>query len=223
MSIENKKKLILAFQGNAISKIIGRNRDPESILDSLASFDPTKNAKYLQWLVNQFVNRKLIEEDFYKMKDLLTLFEQKKKFLSESNIHCYDVHSLEDALSPFVKIEFGDFKPAGSYRVLLNSKEEDFFVVELLDKEAAVAFGAGTNWCTAAKEHNAFDNYKDGLMVLIHNKRKWQFHFKSSQFMDEKDRSISKKDISLLSKIPSYKAWLNDMCIKYYSPLEKYL
>ena len=57
---------------------------------------------------------------------------------------------------------------------------------------AAKWFGKGTKWCTAADKDNMFDYYnKRGLLYIVFwNGKKYQLHFESMQFMDERDQKI---------------------------------
>lgn len=77
--------------------------------------------------------------------------------------------------------------------------EDDTWVVVVPQtKEASCYYGAGTQWCTAAKEYNYFDSYnKEGKLYININKKtkkKFQFHVESSQFMDETDSQIDLRD-----------------------------
>jgi hypothetical protein len=226
----NKISLIQHFQGHRIDeqlkKLASSNvkcpDDASMIIGGLIEADPSKNAKYLQWLVNQFIEHELLPEDFYKMNDLLTRFEDNKKHLEQKNIHCYNHRQLFDALEQYRKIESTVVVPAGQYKVLFDDPEEKFLAVELLDKEAALAFGKGTQWCTAHPEHNAFENYKEGLICVIYGERRWQLHYKSSQAMDENDRSLrdNKSDIDLLSGSKTYKKFIEYMIERYYTFLK---
>lgn len=52
-----------------------------------------------------------------------------------------------------------------------------------------------TRWCTAAKKDNMFDEYnKEGPLYIILHKptnRRWQFHLRGQQFMDERDNDTN--------------------------------
>jgi hypothetical protein len=67
-----------------------------------------------------------------------------------------------------------------------------------------------------------FNHYHDqGDLIIIIAKigekiRKWQLHYESNQFMDERDQEISQADIKLLSKIPEYTEFLNTLIKKHY-------
>ncbi len=76
------------------------------------------------------------------------------------------------------------------------------------DETAACYYGQGTRWCTAAKNNNYFSHYsKQGdLYILLpkqpeYNGEKYQLHFQSSQFMDEKDNSV-KLDTIISQRFP---------------------
>ena len=62
---------------------------------------------------------------------------------------------------------------------------------------AACYYGQGTRWCTAAKKDNMFEEYNSrGEMYIIipknptHSGEKYQLHFATNQYMDEKDEEI---------------------------------
>ena len=68
----------------------------------------------------------------------------------------------------------------------------DYMVLIPKDAAAATYFGTNTNWCTTT---NMFDYYNDKgpLFIILRrsDSRRWQFHFESQQFMDERDHSIN--------------------------------
>jgi hypothetical protein len=61
---------------------------------------------------------------------------------------------------------------------------------------AACALGKGTDWCTAAPGLGYYQNYanEDQLIIFINKKdpeEKYQFHYKSGQFMDKNDIGLN--------------------------------
>ena len=70
-------------------------------------------------------------------------------------------------------------------------ESDKLLVIQPLTKRAAIKYGSGNKWCNAGKKNNMFDNYnKDGPIYIIVTKqdnKKYQLHFESGQFMDEKD------------------------------------
>jgi hypothetical protein len=91
-------------------------------------------------------------------------------------------------------------------------------------EEAACLYGAGTKWCTAAKDNNQFKHYDDQgpLMIILatigDKQRKFQLHYETDAFMDERDQAIGAKDKAALSKIPAYGEFLNKLIKKHYTP-----
>lgn len=93
-------------------------------------------------------------------------------------------------------------------------EDDKWLIIIPHTEEAACYYGANTRWCTAAKEDNMFDYYNnDGpLYINIYKpkNRKYQFHFESSQFMDEEDEPIQ------LNELPWTEGALN-----YYKSINK--
>jgi len=76
-------------------------------------------------------------------------------------------------------------------------------IYALHNKGAACKFGKGTEWCTAAPGQNYFEEYyePDDPLFYFEDKEnlggfngRWQIHFGSEQFMDERDREIDDED-----------------------------
>jgi hypothetical protein len=71
------------------------------------------------------------------------------------------------------------------------------------NKGAACELGKGTDWCTAAPGLDFYEKYhsdEDPLFIFINKKdpsEKYQFHYKTNQFMNSKDESILGKEIFL--------------------------
>lgn len=177
-------------------------RKPDEIIDHLATnADPTKNKKFTQWIVGQYKKKTIRQEDSPRIKTALNNFSKHKSKLDLKDINSYkSLNDLEDAVGPHLD------KPASKKEEIRNIKsdgadlihsENGLTVHRLKNKEAACYYGAGTKWCTAADEYNQFDNYhKDGpLYVVQHGGRKYQFHFESNQFMDEKDSPVDLHDM----------------------------
>lgn len=75
----------------------------------------------------------------------------------------------------------------------------DIKVVEPHTEKASCFFGINTKWCTAGKNRNAFDSYnaRGPLYIVLIKKtnERYQFHWKTKQFMDEQDRSINPNEL----------------------------
>ena len=113
----------------------------------------------------------------------------------------------------------------GASEAELVYEDEYVRIYHLLTEAAAIYYGRGTRWCTAAKKNNMFDDYnKDGpLYVLIpknpkHDGEKYQlffdFHHEESdcsedspqQFMDEKDEEVLMDDLRKV--FPKFPDWV---------------
>jgi hypothetical protein len=98
----------------------------------------------------------------------------------------------------------------------------DFKVYVPETKESACYYGKGTKWCTAADNDNMFDHYnnKGKLYVIMagtgENIKKFQLHFESEQFMNDKDAEITNAQIKYLSGFPKYKEFLEMLIEEHY-------
>jgi len=95
-------------------------------------------------------------------------------------------------------------------------EDEDVLVIIPLTENASCKYGKGTRWCTAAKKENMFDEYtkidpetgeKQRLYILIpknpkHPGEKYQVHFESKSYMNEKDENVS---IRIFERFPKLK------------------
>ena len=162
----------------------------------------------------------LFFEDLYKVKEDLIKFERFKNQLpvDKRDINKLTSDELYDLVKDFslekattTKAERKDAKyshPGGSFEV----ETPNYVITKItrtdeLGKEAACFYGGQnkeTRWCTSAPGLSYFERYiKDGPLYQIYDKNsepskdtglptnRWQFHFKSSQFMDKDDRSIN--------------------------------
>lgn len=196
-----------------------------AVIDHLASHDPTHDNgnKHTEWMVNQYKKGHMRLEDGPRIGQALKDFHQAKPHLADKDLNSYTLNTnnepkkkdLHDAIAPHL----GKLSGKAQARVekhegaeLVHS-EGDTTVHKLKTKAAACHYGKGTQWCTAADHDNMFDQYhKEGPLYVAQTKekspiapggvvhRKYQFHFQSGQFMDEKDRPVEPKH--LLQKHP---------------------
>jgi len=173
--------------------------DTNSVLSSLEDMDPTKNKQYVQWLVKQYIKKLFRLEDGNRVKQVLVDFDKLKPRLPEKDINRFTFHELESQIDKVLNPELNS----------TDSKEGNFEVPEDAEvlysgplgqltspktEEAACELGKGTKWCTSSKENNMFSRYNEKGKLYIWRDRdgsKYQFHFKTSQFMDAKDKEIS--------------------------------
>jgi hypothetical protein len=85
--------------------------------------------------------------------------------------------------------------------------DDQIRVIHPADEAAACYYGQGTQWCTAASKNNMFSHYaEDGELYILIPKQpkyageKYQLHFESSSFMNERDISIDM--VELFKRFP---------------------
>jgi hypothetical protein len=98
--------------------------------------------------------------------------------------------------------EYLDAETPGAVEVFRD--DDEWRIYALHNKGAACKFGKGTEWCTAAPGMNYFEDYyePDDPLFYFENKEnldgyfngRWQIHFGSEQFMDERDHEIDEAD-----------------------------
>ena len=218
------QKLVAAAEKDASMK----EKEPEKIAAVLAEFDPTPNKKALSFIAKLYVNGAIRAEDKKKINSSIELFYKVVNKLKNKDLMSYkNLNDLYDALAPFEDND-KDALSARQQKKLAKSDAEklidtpDFKVIIPKTEEAARYYGANTKWCTAADDDCMFDHYnaQGPLFVIIAGEgakaRKFQLHYESGQFMDERDVELSSSDIAYLSKFPQYKEFLEHLIDKHY-------
>jgi hypothetical protein len=184
--------------------------DPAEVLDHLLSrvelADPTKNKQYVPWIIRTYVNNPSFkfEDAISKVGEPLTKFYklvQKKQIPAPNN----DIGRIKD-LAGLVQVvdQFPDVEDVQQERGDAKEiyKDADLRIIKPADQTAACYYGQGTRWCTAAQNNNMFNTYaeKGELYIIIptkpaHRGEKYQFHFETKQFMDEKDRRANLSEL----------------------------
>ena len=178
---------------------LAKHRNASDIIDHFASkADPTSKKVYTSWIIGQYKKKNIRQEDAPRIHKALSDFAAHKAKLANKDINSYKtLSSVEDVVEPHLgsttskREEKREIKHAGAD---LIHDSPTLSVYKLKTKEAACHYGAGTKWCTAAKSDNRFDGYNErGQLFVINHKdtgQKRQYHFKSNQFMDEKDNPV---------------------------------
>lgn len=188
------------------------NKLEEDIFYQLIKLDPSYNqdnpnkmGKYGKWIINLYLNKNLKLEDLYKVTDYLKYFIKYYNRIPNKDINIYKtLPDLYDAISEFKEAEENgeDIATSKSDEIRrIKSESEVFYedskwlVIIPRSQEASCYYGKGTQWCTAAeRSNNMFDKYaSEGDLYINIDKetgRKYQFHFESSSFMDERDYEI---------------------------------
>ena len=212
--------------------------DEEKVIAYLMSMDPNNRQSYTVWLVTRYLQGDYLLEDAARLKEHLTVFDQVKQRLPNKDILKYRVADLHDAIQPFLKNEAPPtarseeqelarrMHQPDQAKILYN--DADLKVLVPLTKEASCYFGRNTQWCTAAKVNNYHDYYSNQgpLVVILFKKenRRYQFHFESRQFKDERDAEIDKGALlrahPILMRIigeDKFLPWLGDIGIGLFS------
>lgn len=180
------------------------------VFHHLQNADPSRKKIYLQWVINMYVlNEAYVVpshfplEDCYKVRDALELFDANKHHLPVNRRdinHLKTVNQLYDLVEPFAQQEVISnneverrkkqaFFDEGQAEIVYESK--NVTIITPKTREAAQYFGRGTRWCTSARDHNYFDQYASEGPLYILLPMKWQFHFETESFMDERDERLN--------------------------------
>lgn len=204
-------------------------------LIQLAEIDPTKNKQYLNWIVDRYAENDFYYEDADRVQMVLSAFNRVFHTLEEKerNIFNYPKLSvLEDAMEKFMDGEVDDIMSnrekiriaKQNSKKFINTKRFKVIIPEC--KEAAAYYGYGTRWCTNTSDEKStiFEGYhkKGPVYIIIADDRKFQLHYESSQFANEKDDTPNEEDIKFLSQFEQYKEFLEYLIDKHYiQPIER--
>ena len=189
----------------------------DSFIESFENADPTPNKEYVQWMVRKFVDPKnLVKYEDYMgqlpayLKKFHKLKQRRMIDNPRNDINRYDnVPDFMNVVDEYPDPESGQaLSNKGSATTYYEDK--DLRVIEPHDQQAACYYGQGTRWCTSATVgKNMFTRYYDkGPLYIIVPKQpayegeKYQFHFATNSFMNEKDQSIKGKEKELVERYP---------------------
>lgn len=230
--MEGRADFLLQQRANHIQQAYERDtgRKPENlsareVIDLLNQIHP----KYIVWITNQYIRGQFKLEDADRLRGDIQTFDKIKQKLPNKDLNSYkSLTELYDAIESVTDIrskreQKAAIKHEGAKAII---DHPNFKVFKLLTHEAACHYGANTKWCTASKNNSGtFDDYANqgDIFVIIakdpntNKDRKFQLHFESNQFMDERDQSLGKKDIKFLSSFPEYKIFLEHLIQKHHS------
>lgn len=203
-------------------------KDAGELVDQLLKIDPTPKKIFAVFLSNMYIKNQFRLEDAKRITNELVEFLRVKSKLENKDISSYKtLDDLYDALEPFkekkVVTKAAEIKNIKKdVEKLIDTKE--FKVIIPKTEAAAKFYGANTKWCTASDEDNMFDNYNEQgkiYIIITHRNdkdRKFQLHYESDQFMNERDQPLDAADIKFLSSFPEYKDFLNLLIKKHYEP-----
>lgn len=178
----------------------------EDIFKQIVSADPTsgpnKVGKYSKWLLKLYKTNNLKLEDLYKATEYLNYFIKFNNRIEVKDINRYkSLPELYNAIRGFMENPEQATSNSDEARQIKKSEakkvyeDNEWVVIVPLTHRAACYYGKGTQWCTASKDNDDYFNQynSQGPLYININKqsgKKYQFHFESSQFMDETDSPI---------------------------------
>jgi len=206
----------------------------------LIALDPTYNPNrnsvgtYGKWILNLYKQKRLKEEDFYKVSEYLKEFEEKKRWFKNKDIQQFKtLPDLRKALDEVEVGEVSDNKKQKDFHKELKKQDLDAQLIYEDDKwvcyipntyEASCKLSTDTEWCTGISSKGNTANYdwytsKGPLYILIDKKNpknKFQLHFETDSFMDESDSPIENLDNFIDSLPQDLSKRFRDLLIKKY-------
>lgn len=183
------------------------HRDNASIVDYLASHDPSNGKKYTAWMVTRYKNHAFRQEDAAVIGEHLRFFDKHKHKFDVKDINKHTIRTLRSDVAR-VREKYGEGTNREKEQEVDKAGREKLFddgnlqVYHLKTKDASQQIygggsysgrATGTDWCTAARSAgNMFDYYtkNGGKLFTIHKaddeRSPYQLHT-SGQFMDRYD------------------------------------
>lgn len=212
---EIKQKYYNNLDGKTFEKIISADTITSNIKKK-------KLGCYAKWLLYIYLKNNLKLEDLYKATEYIQIFDKlkKSKKLENNDIYIYNtLPELFAIVSPYIETHIISKNDEIKYTKLKEAKlfyeDDDWQVIIPLTHKSAQIYGENTQWCTASREASTlFHHYtQHGALYININKktkRKFQFHFNSGQYMDEKDSRVNIFDLCLSDNLMSAYLNLND-------------
>ena len=220
----NEKRLINDF-GNKLQiksksdSSAPKNLSSDNLIKKIADLDPTGNKELTFWIVLNYANNRINRYEDIASRAIPELLKY-KALLKKPNLTppltIRDINQIKGLTSLEEIVDQYQEKETTSNKEQENKEEQNFFntgqaeliyndsqvkVIVPKTKEASCFFGINTKWCTAAKSsNNMFDEYNtDGPLYIVlfkkENKR-FQFHFQTGQFMNEKDEYVNPNELA---------------------------
>lgn len=184
------------------------------LFNKLKATDPTNNKQFLQWIVDRYLKltpleqARFVKEDFSKVFEDLEFFNKYKLSIPQNWRDINKMLSFEDlfyVVKPIKEKKSAEIEQTKASKDVTKILDNSNYLIIIPNtEEASCLYGAGTRWCTASKNNNRFEYYNDEgpLFIVIHKnekdsegrENKYQFHFKSGQFMNVNDSPINFKE-----------------------------
>lgn len=205
--VEYKREVTLQKLGTGIATSAQREKlTAEQVIEVLERIDPTPHKQYVPWLAKQYISGQFRTEDEGRIQDTLVNFTKLKSRLpvEQRDIGRFDFYKLDKLVDELINPELstkqtqtstdGTFPVVPDSQVLYNGPMGQLSIPET--EEASCELGSGTKWCTASHGRNMYKHYAEkGPLYIWRDKSgdKFQFHFKTGQFMDAHDIPIDHK------------------------------
>ena len=187
----------------------------DAVLNFLELVDPTAKKAYVAAMARWYSTGSMQRlEDAAKAKSVIIAvqkFANRLKGVNVMQLSFDDFLDLGDSLvgkksrAETAKEEEENLYTTGQATKFYDGP--DMKIVKPHTVVAAQYFGRGTRWCTASQEDNMFEYYaKLGEIYCILFKgedSRWQFHFETEQFMDEKDHDLP-QDTDLFKSVMTH-------------------
>jgi hypothetical protein len=186
----------------------------EIIVAAIEQKDPTNHKEYTPWLVRMYSKGGVKYEDLNRM-NMIGLYDVGKKRRIIRPEH-KDINKFK-TYKEFEDVMFNNYPPDEFEEEPKDNpiakkvfEDNDVLVVIPKNEAAACKYGRNTMWCTAAtRGQNYFQEYnrQGPLYILIpkkpkYKREKYQLHFETHSFMNEKDDPINLKQL-LTKRFPS--------------------
>ena len=189
--------------------------------ETSSNLEKNKLGEYGKWLLKLYVNKRLKAEDLYKATDYIKIFDKAKK---SKKLEQNDINQYKSIGELFLDIQkFKTVSDISKSDITKNVKNDEadlvyedemWKVIVPKTENAACIYGANTQWCTAAKHNNMFDQYnEEGKLYININKQngeKYQFHFETDSFMNENDIEIKLRNVGLTQGLQQYYDSVNE-------------
>ncbi|MGP8214259.1 MAG: leucine-rich repeat domain-containing protein [Bacteroidia bacterium] len=156
-------------RSSSVQQYVKRGLISQADLEFLAELDPSPNQKYLPFIIKYY----LANVDLDQLRNRISEYDA---LLNRSQVVIKDIHSFKtfQQLDLYVQ-ELNNISSTRGLKRLIKKDAEiildtnDIFIVRPQSHEASCLYGAGTKWCTTAKNHVHWERYfYDYLMTFYY-------------------------------------------------------
>jgi len=196
-----------------------------AIDDLTSNLERGKVGMYAKWLLRiyqKLETKRIHASGIENARKVLHTFDRMSKanMLAEKDINKYNsLSEMRTVVEPYLDTQIisnNDYtrqkKEEGVDKLY---EDEQFLVVHPKTKWAASTYGRHTRWCTATNKYaiDYFKNYngKGKLYIIIDKKRnrKYQFHFDTRSYMDEKDKELTRNGLGAIKRLKATDGLIN--------------